>query len=741
MTSTIHQILLYVVTRWLVYLRIKKNIMRKLLFVCLLLAGSFLAKADEGMWMPLLISQNYEAMQKMGLKLTPEQIYSINKSSLKDAIVHFGGGCTGEIISEKGLILTNHHCGYSYIAALSTVSNNYLMNGFMANSFEQELPCPGLSVKFLVRIEDVTNRVQKNIGDAYGADVEKKFSEIAKVIATEANESGTYESEVKSFYAGNKYYLFVYQRFTDIRLVGTPPENLGKFGGDTDNWMWPRHTADFSMFRVYCNNDNKPAPYNKNNRPYMPKHHLPVSLKGVKDNDYAMVMGYPGRTTRYLTSYGVDQAINISNPTIVKIRDKRLAIMREEMEKDPAVDLAYASTYAQIANYWKYFIGQTEQLKNLNILSQKQKEEKEFNNWVGDNDKSLKNLMSDYQKAYADYQPYVKHTTFYREAFMAASLTKFAMMFDAVDKALTANVSDDSLNVICKKILRARSGALEGMYQEVDKKVFAALNLMFYQDVPKSQHPDIFANVTFRKFGSDDWKETFDAYADYVYTHTALLDSAKFEEMCTAENIIDLMEDPAIEHALSVMKNYNTYYAPKLNDFNYEMFELNRAYQGALLVKNKNMYPDANSTMRVTYGKVSSYAPKDAVFYNYYTLADGLLEKYKAGDKEFDLQPKIVDLLRNKDYGPYADKHLGGLVTCFITTNDITGGNSGSPVINGNGELIGCAFDGNWEAMSGDIAFDKRYKRTICADIRYIMWVVDKVLGGRQLMTEMTIRN
>ena len=717
--------------------------MKKLLLVLLIISGQFFAKADEGMWMPLLISQNYAEMQRLGLKLTAEQIYSINKSSMKDAIVHFGGGCTGEIISDKALILTNHHCGYSYIAALSSVSNNYLMNGFMATSREQELPCPGLSVKFLSRIEDVTAKVNSYIGDAYGADFEKKFAVIAKEISEKANENGTYESDVKSFYAGNKYYLFVYQKFTDIRLVGTPPENLGKFGGDTDNWMWPRHTCDFSMFRVYSNNDNKPAPYSPNNRPYIPKHHLPVSLKGVKDNDYAMIMGYPGRTTRYMTSFGVDQAINLSNPTVVKIRDKRLSIMRGEMEKDPAVDLAYASSYDQIANYWKYFIGQTEQLKNLNILAQKEKEEKQFLNWAKENDKSLTTLMNDYQKAYAAYQPYVKHATFYREAFMAPAITKFAMSFDMIDKALNAEVSKDSINVLCKRILKARKGAFEGFNLELDKKVFAALNLMYYQDVPKAQLPAVYTNEVFGKYGSDDWQETFDNYTENVYAKSVLLDSAKFEYMCNADNIETLMQDEVIVHALSVMQNYNTNYAPKVNEFNYEMFDLNRAYQGALLEKNKGktMYPDANSTMRVSYGKVSSYAPKDAIFYNYYTMADGLLEKYVPGDKEFDLQPKIVNLLKNKDFGPYADKSLGGLVTCFITTNDITGGNSGSPVINGNGELIGCAFDGNWEAMSGDIAFDKRYKRTICADVRYIMWVVDKVLGGRMLMDEMSIRN
>ncbi|MCC7030099.1 MAG: S46 family peptidase [Chitinophagaceae bacterium] len=715
--------------------------MKKFLLLFLFVASQIVSKADEGMWLPLLITQNYDAMQRMGLKLTPEQIYSINNSSMKDAIVHFGGGCTAEIISANGLLLTNHHCGYDAIASLSKVSQNYLANGFMATSTEQELPAPGLSVKFLSRMEDVTDRVNKYLGDAYGKNVETKFEEIAKEITKAANENGTYESDVKSFYGGNKYYLFVYQRFTDIRLVSAPPENLGKFGGDTDNWMWPRHTCDFSMFRVYCNNENKPAAYSKNNRPYIPKHHLPVSLKGVKDNDYAMIMGYPGRTTRYLTSYGVDLAINVSNPAIVKIRDKRLSIMREEMEKDPEVDLMYASSYASIANYWKYFIGQTEQLKNLNILAQKEKEESEFSRW-GANTKNYGKLMGDYQKAYAAYTPYAKHQTYYREAIMASSVTRLAAMFESMEKALDAEVSADSINTLCKRLKNGQAITLKNMNVNLDKKVFAALNLLFYQDVPKAQHPDVFGKVVFAKFGSDDWQETFDAYADYVYNKTALLDTSRFAELCNADNIEELLDDPAVVHALSVVKNYKTYYEPKINEFNYEMFELNRAYQGALLEKNgnKQMYPDANSTMRLTYGKVNSYSPKDAVFFNYYTMADGLLQKYKAGDKEFDLQPKVVDLLKNKDYGAYADRDLGGLVTCFITTNDITGGNSGSPVINGNGELIGCAFDGNWEAMSGDVAFDKRYKRTICADIRYILWVVDKVLDGRKLIDEMTVR-
>jgi hypothetical protein len=356
--------------------------------------------------------------------------------------------------------------------------------------------------------------------------------------------------------------------------------------------------------------------------------------------------------------------------------------------------------------------------------------------------RDYKKLLSDYQRAYANYTPYAKHQTYFREALMASSLTRMGASFENIEKVVNAGVSADSINKLCKRLKMVQGMTLKNMNVELDKKVFAALNLMFYQDVAKAQHPSVYSNEVFGNYGSEDWQKTFKIYSDFVYENTSLLDTVKFAALCNAENIDKLLQDPAVVHALSVVNNYKTYYEPKVNDFNYEMFELNRAYQGALLEKNKGkqMYPDANSTMRLSYGKVNSYSPKDAVFYNYYTLADGLLQKYKAGDKEFDLQPKVVDLLKNKDYGTYADKNLGGLVTCFITTNDITGGNSGSPVINGDGELIGCAFDGNWEAMSGDVAFDKRYKRTICADIRYILWVVDKVLDGRRLIDQMTVR-
>ncbi len=700
------------------------------------------AKADEGMWIPMLIGQNFQQMQKLGWQGTAEDIYSVNKSSLKDAIVHFGGGCTAEMISADGLLMTNHHCGYGNISSLSTVENNYLMNGFVANTKDAELACPGLSVKFLVRMEDVTKRVRKKIGDAYGKDVSTRLREVTKELQKENNKNDAYKVDVRSYYAGNKYYMLIYEVYTDVRLVAAPPESLGKFGGDTDNWMWPRHTCDFSMFRVYSDNNNRPAKYSKNNRPYHPKHHLPVSLKGVEDGDFSMIMGYPGRTNRYLTSHGIESSINDYNPTIVKIRDKRLAVMREVMDRKPAVDLKYASTYASVANYWKYFIGQTEQLKRLKIEDQKINEEEEFKRWSKKEARYLKNLFPDYSAAYAGYKPYVKHYLYFYEGFGSPKLTQLALRTSGLKKLIESKADAGKITKALESLKKTRASLIESMDLELDQNLFAAMNQMFYEDVPRAQHPSIFSSEVFKRFSTGGTEKTFKDYANYIYTKTALLDDEAFDKLATPEKFNELLEDPVVTYAMNVNDNWRKNYIENIRDYRYERFELDRAYQGGLLEKNqgKLMYPDANSTMRLSYGTVKSYQPKDGVSFSHYTTADGLMEKYKPGDKEFDLQAKIVDLVRRRDFGDYANEK-GELVTCFISNNDITGGNSGSPVINGKGEWIGAAFDGNWEAMSGDIAFDKRFKRTIVVDARYIMWVLDKVLGGRPLLDEMTIRN
>jgi hypothetical protein len=714
--------------------------MKKIVLMLGMAFCMLVAKADEGMWLPYLISQNIDAMQKLGCKLNAGDLYDINKGSMKDAIVHFGGFCTGEIISKQGLILTNHHCGYDAIAGLSTVEKNYLRNGFAANTRDAELPCPGLFVRFLVRVDDVTAKIAKATKKLKGEARDKK---VAKVIEEweKIEKAKGYEIRVASFYAGNMYLMMVYEKFTDIRLVAAPPENLGKFGGDTDNWMWPRHTCDFSMFRVYSDNNNKPSNYSNNNRPYEPKHHLPVNLRGVQENDFAMIFGYPGRTSRYLTSYGVDLAINESNPSVVKIRDKALSTMREFMDKDEALDLKYSSLYANIANYWKYFIGQTEQLKALNVIDTKRKQEAEFERWAEGN-KDLTGLFGKYKDAYADYKKYNKYSVYLREALNFAAITDVAAPFAQLRDMYNA-AKPDSVKIAqtIARIKAMRKGVLEEADFNVDKKLFSQLNLMTYQDIARDQLPPVFADQIFKRFGSNDWSKTFNDYTDFVYANTNLWDDKKFDAFMQGMSAEKLMTDPAVAYYISIVDHYKANFEAGTTKFGETMADLNKAYQGALLQKNigKLMYPDANSTMRMSYGQVKSIAPKDAVFYNYYTTAEGLLEKYKAGDKEFDLNSKTLELLRSKNYGSYADKRTGDLMTCFITNNDITGGNSGSPVIDGQGRLIGLAFDGNWEAMSGDISFDQKYKRTICADIRYVMWVVDKVLDGNPIMAEMTL--
>jgi hypothetical protein len=715
--------------------------MKKILLSILAITTLFSARADEGMWIPMLIGKNYEDMQRMGLKLTAEDLYNANNSSLKDAIVHFGGGCTGEIISPNGLLITNHHCGYGNIADLSTVEKNYLEDGFWAKKYEEELPASGLSVKFLVRMEDVTVEINKAFAKGNEAKKQKAFQKVKEELEKKAAEGGKYTATVTSYFNGNQYILLVYQIFTDVRLVATPPKSLGKYGGDTDNWMWPRHTADFSVFRVYADKNNNPAAFSRNNVPYKPKKFLPVSTKGVHENDYAMVMGYPGRTNRYETSYGVDMAINEVNPSTVKIRDMRLGIMRNFMRKDPAVNLKLASSYARIANYWKYFIGQTEQLKRLNVIEDKQKQEKEFTAWAKSSNTSYADLMSQYAKMYAAYRPYAKHNTYYGECFMGSSLARFAAKTAPLHKALSDKKGKaEEVTKQIAELRKARKEMMKEFVPAVEQEVLARTAELFYKDVPQSQLPAVYQKFIFKQFGNSDWTKTFNDFAQYTFLNTFLLNDIKFENFCSNPSLEVLDADPAVQYGLSFVNNYQENYQPKLAEYTAARDGLSKQYIKGLMLKNegKLFYPDANSTMRITYGKVGGYNPQDAVYYNYYTTIDGLLAKYKPNDYEFDLQKDFLELCKSKDYGRYADAN-GELVTCFITNNDITGGNSGSPVINANGELLGLAFDGNWEAMSGDIAFDKTYKRTIAVDIRFVLWLIDKYGGAHNLIEEMTL--
>jgi hypothetical protein len=708
--------------------------MKKLLLsiaAAALLFGS--AKADEGMWIPMLIGKNIEDMKAKGFRLSAEDVYSVNNASLKDAIVHFGGGCTGEMISGSGLLITNHHCGYGNIADLSTVQQNYLEEGFWAKSLDQEIYAPGLTVKFLVNMEDVTSKVvaaQKK---------KKKTDAILKELVEKANEGGKYSAQISSYFGGNQYFLLTYEVFTDVRLVGTPPKSLGKYGGDTDNWMWPRHTADFSMFRVYANKDNKPAKYSKDNVPYKPKKFLPVSIAGVENQDYAMIMGYPGRTNRYETSYGVDLAVNEVNPSIVHLRDARLAIMRKYMRQDKAVNLKLASSYASIANYWKYFIGQTEQLKRLNVVADKEAQEKSFNEWAQKNRPEYKNLMNEFAKVYGTYRPIAKQNIYFSEGIAAPTVAKLAARAVTIKKALQEGKKEEAYKAV-SGLKSLKESLMESYVAPVDEEILAKTMELYYTDIPSSQQPNIFNAVVFKKFPNDKDGAAFKQYANYMVNNTFLLNDSRFEQFVNAPNLEVLQNDPAVAYMEAFMNNQEEKFKEKTDAYNKAKALLAKQYIAGLMQMNpeKNWSPDANSTMRVTYGSVAGYEPQDGVTYNYYTTMEGLLAKYKPNDYEFDLPSDFLKLAKEGDWGRYANKD-GKLVTCFITNNDITGGNSGSPVINANGELLGLAFDGNWEAMSGDIAFDKQYKRTIAVDVRFVLWIIEKLGGAQNLIDEMHI--
>jgi hypothetical protein len=715
-----------------------------LLFIAVVMMAG--ARADEGMWIPMLIGKNYDEMARMGLRLSQDDLYNINHSSLKDAILQFGGGCTAEMISANGLLLTNHHCGYDAIANLSTVDKNLLDNGFWAHNMNEELPAQGVTALFLVSMEDVTKKVKDAIGNASGEDFNKKLEATAKEMEEAAGEKGKYVANVKSYFNGNQFFLIIYKKYTDVRLVGTPPKSLGKYGGDTDNWMWPRHTSDFSMFRVYADEHNEPKQYSASNVPYHPKKFLPVSIAGQKEGDFAMVFGYPGRTNRYEVSYGVDLAVNVVNPSIVACRDLRLAIMRRHMDANKATYLQITSLYSRIANYWKYFIGQTEQLKRLDVVSKKKKSEDVFSAWEREN--NLDNgLLAKFGKIYADYTPYAKHSVYYTECFRASSLARMASALKPLYDAYERHAKDKapmSQDTVTKYITMAKT-AYRANVKEFDlgteKEMLAEMTALYYKNVPKEQLPDIYVKVILKNKKDGD-KNVYADYSNYVFAHTFLADSNKFNAFCKAPSFEKLKNDAAVTYAMSYATNYSKNYQPKIESFNTQKADLGRQYLKEIMQQKsaKQLSPDANSTMRISYGKVQSYDPQDGVHFKYFTTLDGLVAKYKPGSDEFDAPKELIDLYKAKDYGRYADAD-GTIHTCFITNNDITGGNSGSPVMNANGELIGAAFDGNWEAMSGDIAFDKKYKRTIVCDVRYILFLIDKMGHADNLIKEMDIRD
>lgn len=718
--------------------------MKRIFLSFFLVVSLFKTYADEGMWLPMLLGkQVYDDMVKRGLKLTKEQLYSVNKASIKDAIIIFGGFCTGEIVSDRGLIFTNHHCGYDVIASASSVEKNYLKDGFWSKSTQEEIPAQGLYAEFLVRIDDVTKRVEDSLGDLSGAERAAKTAAVLAALNAElSDKSKSVSTRISSLFKGNQFLAFVYQRYDDVRLVAAPPESVGKFGGDTDNWEWPRHTGDFSVFRAYMSKDGKPAQYSTENIPLKPKHFLPVSIKGIKDGDYAMIYGYPGSTNRYETSYGVKQKIEISNPSLVALRDMRLKYMFEEMKKDPAVKLKLAADYASIANYWKFFDGETKQLIKYNVYDQKINQEEKFMQWARGKS-SYENIFTDLAKAYDAWRPYVKHQVYINEGIFGSPLIGFAGTLQQVENAIVKSGKSEDIRRAVDAANEARAEFIKAEHAPSDKKILASVLMMFYNDIDKSQHPIGFYESIKNTYGDLKDAATFTKYADNVFANNIILDSVKWNAFVKNPDGAKLQADPAYATASAFIKNFQGKYLPMLQQFNAKNNEAARLYLKGTMqmdtVKAKKMYPDATFTMRVSFGNVKSYQPADAVKYDYITTMKGMLEKYKPGDYEFDLPEKLLTLAKNKDYGQYADKVKKDVVVGFITTNDITGGNSGSPVIDANGNLIGLAFDGNYEALSHKIAFDKDLNRTICVDVRYVLWCIDKLGGAENIIKELKL--
>lgn len=714
--------------------------MKKIL-LSFILISSFIAKADEGMWLPqLLNAMNIKDMKKNGLKLTAEQIYSINKSSLKDAIVQFGGGCTGEVVSSQGLLITNHHCGYSSIAFHSSVEKDYLTKGYWAMNKNEELYTPNLTVTFINRIEDVTAKVMKGImTNTTDAKADSIIKVNIKQIEKEAINGTHYEAFVRPFFYGNEYYLFITETFKDIRMVGAPPSSIGKFGGESDNWMWPRHNADFSVFRIYAGKDNKPADYSPDNVPYTPKHVVPISLKGYKEGDFTMVYGFPGRTQEYLSSYAVDMIMNESDPLKVSLREKRLNIMSADMRQSDAVRINYATKYAGIANYYKKWMGEMNGLKKYDALTKKQAFEQQFMDAVNaDPAKKEKygNLFNQFQKVYTEYRVLNKQVDYYSECLMAIEAFTYARSYINLINELKKKQKGLSNTFDANITEFKKLGFYKAYNQPTDIKICKAMLEEYIKGVPTGNRPPVLDS--FIVANKNDAKKM----TDFLFTNTSFVDKAKTEAMLNdLEKYPNLYErDPVYYITNAIMKYYTGSVFPQFQYDEREINELQKLYiKGQQeVIKNKKFYPDANSTLRVAYGKVNSYEPKDGVKYNYYTTLDGIMEKYIPGDEEFDVPEKLRDLYKKKDFGQYANAD-GKMQVCFTASNHTTGGNSGSPVFNAKGELIGTNFDRNWEGTMSDIMYNPNQCRNITLDVRYTLFIIDKFAGAGYLLNEMKL--
>ncbi|HOD09132.1 MAG TPA: S46 family peptidase [Flavobacterium sp.] len=707
-----------------------------------LIAGIMLmpmsVKADEGMWFLMFLERlNHRDMQKMGLQLTAEEIYSINNHSLKDAIVQFNGGCTAEIVSKDGLVLTNHHCGYDAIAELSSAEKNLLKDGFWAENRKSEIKPSSLFVRFFVRMDDVSKRILSKVNPSMSeADREKAINQEIAAIEKENNEGGKYTVSVRPFFQGNEYYYFVYQDYKDVRLVGTPPESLGKFGGDTDNWEWPRHTADFSMFRVYANADGSPAEYSENNVPLKPKHYLPVNIGGVKENDYAMILGYPGRTNRWMPAGGIEQNVKFAYPAWVEGAKTGMDNMKKYMDQSDALNLIYASKYASTANYWKNRQGMIDALSKFGTAKTKAGQEKKFNTWANKpaNKAKYGNVVENINKFYGLTNEKSRHDNYLQQLFRT---TSFGTIGRTLGRQLDAYVKADA----------AKRAQLAPAIEEMATEMYKEIHIPAEKDLLAAQLKLYATKATgyaiapaVKKIG-DENNNDFTKYVNAAFDLSIFTSLDRIKAFLAIPNQAMLESDPLYTLTNDMITHFNTKsdeIAKAQNDYSASFRLLVEGLRESKIGTIK--YPDANSTLRLTYGKVRSLPAdkrNDATINNYTTLA-GQVKKYKKGDQEFDLPVKVLEMQKDKNYGRFADKD-GSLHVNFLTDNDITGGNSGSPVLNGKGELIGLAFDGNIEAMAGDVIFDAKLQRTINVDIRYVLWVIENFSGAKHIVDEMTL--
>ncbi|MBT8234312.1 MAG: S46 family peptidase [Saprospiraceae bacterium] len=712
--------------------------MKSFLVGILIFCMSQVSFAGEGMWLPMLLKSLNEAeMQQMGMKLTAEDIYSVNKGSLKDAIVHFGGFCTSELISPNGLLLTNHHCGYGQIQSHSSLENNYLKNGFWAKSHQDELPNEGLTATFISEIIDVTSEVLDGVSE--GLSVSERQSVIDKNInkVVEGMEKKAYQDVyVRPFFHGNQFFAFKTITYRDVRLVGAPPESIGKFGADTDNWVWPRHTGDFSLFRIYAGPDNLPADYSPDNKPYKPKHYLPISLDGVEEGDFTMVFGFPGRTQEYLPSPAIEQIVNTLNPAKIGIREKALGILDKYMRTDEETRIKYASKFARVANYWKKWIGESKGLKRTKGIAKKQAFEKSFMDALPPNSK-YKNILPTFEKLYAEMEPLAYVRDYYSEVTgrnieVMRVISIAQRLVDTYD-----NNGEDGYNAFKQRVIPFLDNFYKNYDANIDAEVFEALTEMYVENVDSKYVPKSLMGLV------DEDTKLDNGRSPDLFSKTVMADRTRMMavlEMTPDAAIRSLKRDPAYRFGKEWKELFDSEVAAPLSTIQFQIDSLQRVYMDAQMktFPNRTFYPDANSTMRVTYGKVAGYEPVDAVLYQPVTYLDGVIEKYKPGDYEFDVDDKLLELYETKNYGQYADTN-GKVPVCFIGTNHTTGGNSGSPAIDAHGNLIGLNFDRAWEGTMSDYNYDASICRNIMVDIRYVLFIVDKYAGAGHLIDEMTL--